>query len=287
MASGMNSQENALVGRVALVTGGSRGIGFGIAKALAQAGADVGIMAQDPSMLQKALEAIQIASSKKTLAIAGDVTDSEDVLRCVEAMETEIGPTSILVNSAGQSLSVGPVWNTDPAVWWRDVEVNLRGTFLVSRAVVGRMIELSMPGCVINLASAAGNVPLPMASAYACSKAAIQRFTDSAALSLSPHQISMFALSPGMVHTEMTERLVSSPEVHRWMPEWREAPPDKWTPIERVCKTAVLLASGRANALSGRFIHATLNVQHLIEEAEEIRAKDLYTLRLREPERSR
>jgi NAD(P)-dependent dehydrogenase (short-subunit alcohol dehydrogenase family) len=281
------TEKFPLRGRNALVTGGSRGIGLAIATAFAKSGAEVAIIARSTQALENATKTIEEAGGKKVIGVSCDVTNESEVQEAIAFIEQKLGNISVLVNSAGQSSAIGPIWETDPQLWWRDVEVNLKGTFLVTREIVGRMIQHSLPGCIINLSSAAGNFPVPMSSAYACSKAAIQRFTDSLAPTIKSHGITVFAYSPGTVRTDMTQHFVNSSEVHRWMPEWRDISPERWTPIEKVGEVAVLLASGQADALSGRFIHIHSDINRLVGDAEKIKEKDFYVLRLREPHISR
>jgi NAD(P)-dependent dehydrogenase (short-subunit alcohol dehydrogenase family) len=134
---------------VALVTGASRGVGQELARAIAaDGGFDVAIAAR--SDLGATAELVE-GSGRRAVALSLDVTDASSVAAAVDRVERELGPIELVVNNAGTDRAFGPLWKADPELWWADVEVHLRGTFLVSSAVLPPMLERGA-GRVINVA---------------------------------------------------------------------------------------------------------------------------------------
>jgi 3-oxoacyl-[acyl-carrier protein] reductase len=245
---------------VALVTGGGRGIGAGIAQELADAGMKVAVSARSRDEVERVAEGIG------GLAIVADVSREEDVERMVAEVERELGPIDLLVNNAGVAGWEGTAWETPVDRWWGVFEVNVLGAYLCCRAVIPGMIERG-GGRIVNTGSGAAYLPGSLSSAYAASKAALYRFGETLAEQLRPNGIPVFTISPGLVRTEMTEDR---------FPE--DAP---WTPPELAPRLVRVLASGRADALRGRYVHAEHDdIEDLIRRADEIVENDLNAIRL-------
>jgi NAD(P)-dependent dehydrogenase (short-subunit alcohol dehydrogenase family) len=259
---------------VALVTGASRGVGQALALELASAGNDVAIAAR--SDLTETAGAIE-ATGGRVLPLALDVTDAPAVADAVNRVESELGPVELVVNNAGTDRALGPLWEADPDDWWADVDVGLRGTFLVCRAVVPRMLERGF-GRIVNVSSYAALRPSPFNSAYGATKAAILSLTESLAASLVGTGVYVFAISPGYVKTAMTERLLEVNAARGWFQhlEGRGA-----LDPELAARMLLVLASGRADRLSGRFFHALDDMEKIIARADDVVANDLYVPRLR------
>ena len=218
---------------IAVVTGGSRGIGKAIADALRESGAAVTTLDRSHGV---------------------DVTERN----AVETAFAELGPVDLLVNNAGTMDAVGPAWQIDPDDWRRDIETSLFGAFNCSRAVLPGMVERGA-GRIVNVSSGVATRAYPHASAYAAAKAALRSFTQSLAAETAEHGIAVFAISPGFVWTEMTERLRDSP----WFPGFGSPSPNK---PERAADLVLRLASGELDALSGRFIHVRDDIDQLLNE---------------------
>jgi NADP-dependent 3-hydroxy acid dehydrogenase YdfG len=170
-----------------LITGGGRGLGRAIALGAAQTGAQVAVTARSASELTETVELIQQAGGR-ALALLADVTDHHAVVRMVAAVESQLGPIDVLINSAGSFRALGNAAQVDPAEWWREVEINLRGPFLCSHVVLpGMMARRS--GRIINVASAAGLQAIETVSAYGVSKAALIRLTEALAAETGPYGI--------------------------------------------------------------------------------------------------
>ena len=255
------SENRELQDKVALITGGGRGIGRFVALELAAAGATVAVAARSGD------EISQTAEEVGGLAIECDVSDRGAVERMVEQVESEYGRIDLLVANAGTSVDEhGAAWELDPADWWRIFEVNTLGVYLCCRAVIPGMLARG-GGRIVNVASGAAYLPGTRSTAYSASKAAVHRFSETLALQLEPHGIPVFSISPGLVRTKMTDDFGD------------DAP---WTPPELAPKLIRALASGRLDGLAGRYLHAEHDdVDDLAARADEILAGDLNAIRLR------
>jgi len=260
----------------AVVTGGGRGIGRAIALALAEAGFPVAVLAR--SRLEVEATCHQILERRgEAFAATCDVRDSEAVIRAVARAEEELGPTGTLVNNAGTGLALGPLWTVDPDDWWTDVETTVRGAFNACRAVVPGFVE-RRSGRIVNVASYVAVRPAPYQTGYAAGKAALLSMTEALAASLAPHGVAVFAFTPGFVHTELTRRILETSAGREWLPEvgtGRVLAPDEGA------RMVVELARGRADVLSGRFLHALDDLDDLLRRIDEIEECDLYAPRLR------
>jgi NAD(P)-dependent dehydrogenase (short-subunit alcohol dehydrogenase family) len=264
-----------LRGQVALVTGGGRGIGRAIAQALAAAGAAVVVTARSADELAETVRLIETAGGQ-TRALPADVTDRAAIEGVVVAAERAFGPVTLLVNNAGVLQPIGLAWEVDPDAWWRCLEVNLRGPYLCARAVLPGMVA-RRAGRIVNIASVAAGGAGADATAYASSKTALVRLTEGLAVETREFGVGVFAVDPGNVETAMHAYLGQSAA---WLKRrGRHAP--HYTPAAQTGALVAALAAGRADALSGRFLHVSDNVAELAGAAEAIRQDDRYALRVR------
>jgi NAD(P)-dependent dehydrogenase (short-subunit alcohol dehydrogenase family) len=268
--------EPELMDRNAVVTGGGRGIGRAIAHALAGAGASVVAVARSESQLSETAASLG-PSPGRIVPVAADVTDENAVAEMVEQAERETGPIDILVNNAGSCRAVGPLWTADAERWREDIEASLFGTLMCTRAVLPRMVA-RRTGRIINVSSYAAIRPSPYMSPYGSAKAAVLHLTNSLAAETKDYGISVFAVTPGTVHTGLTEDIMRA-AAGQELPH--QLVSKKWIPAERVGELAVFLAAGKADSLSGRFLHVLDPVADLVERADEVERDDLYVLRLR------
>jgi NAD(P)-dependent dehydrogenase (short-subunit alcohol dehydrogenase family) len=235
----------------ALVTGGGRGIGRTIAKTLSGNGFRVAVTGRTAAALEEA-----VAAGDAALPVVADATDGAAMAEAVRRAEDELGPLDLVVANAGLFAVAGPLWESDPDAWWRDVEVNVRGPLLALRYALPGMVARGS-GRVVVLGSGIGTAPMPWASAYATSKAAVMRLVDSVAGELEGTGVSVFAISPGMVATDMTE---FPEEFLVRYPDWRGMARREGLPPERAAELVLSLASGRHDHLSGRFLRTSTDL---------------------------
>lgn len=267
------------VSKVAMVTGGGRGLGRAFAEALAASGHAVGVVARSQAQLDQTVSHIE-STGGTVRAFAADVTDASAVDRAVAGIERALGPIDLLVNNAGVLGPLGPFAESDPVAWWRTLEVNLQGQILCAHRVLPRMIA-RRAGRIVNIASGGGATMFPLFSAYITSKTALIRFSECLAAEVREHGISVFAMGPGTVRTAMSEYSAQSPEGRKWLPwfraifdEGRDLPP------ERPAALLLALASGKADGLTGRYVYPADDLDRLIDAARQIDDRKLYTLQV-------
>jgi NAD(P)-dependent dehydrogenase (short-subunit alcohol dehydrogenase family) len=199
----MREQSLELVDRVALITGGGRGIGLAAARRLAEEGADIAVADLDRGSAEAAAAEVD-RLGRKALAIVMDVASPASVDEGVRAVETSLGRVDVLVNSAGILGPFLPVWETPVESWDRLIAVHLRGTFLCCRAVVPGMIARRW-GLIVNLASLAGKEGFPLDAAYCAAKAGVMAFTKSLAKEVAEYNIRVNAVAPTVIETDLVK----------------------------------------------------------------------------------
>ena len=274
-----NSALDELRGQVAIVTGASRGLGRATALALARAGARVGVVARSEEQLAETVRGVTEAGGE-ALAVVADVSDAASVERMALEVERTLGPTDLLVNNAATLGPLGPMWEADPGDWWHSIEVNLGGPYLCSHALLPGMIA-RRHGRIINVSTSAAAVAIAHMGAYVIAKTALIRFTENLAAELINSGVSVFAICPGTVRTAMSEYILESEAGKKWLPWFRKLfDRGRDVPAEKVAQLVVQLASGRADALSGRFIDVAEDLAKLVGRLDEVKRGDLYTLRV-------
>ena len=239
-----------LTGRVALVTGSSRGLGLAFARGLGAAGATVCLNGRDEQTLARAVETLRgdrIAAE----GFAFDVTDAEQVARGVAELERTFGRVDVLVNNAGINLRA-PLEDVDLATWRSVLETNLTGPLLVTQRVVKGMIERRR-GKIINICSLLSELGRNTVGPYAAAKGGLKMLTRAMATEWARHNIQANAIGPGYFATEMTRPLVEDPEFNAWITA--RTPARRWGRPAELIGPAVFLASSASDFVNGQVIY--------------------------------
>ncbi len=247
-----------LADRVALVTGGGRGIGREIALAFAREGADVAVAARTMAQVEAVAGEVR-ALGRRSLAVRLDLTDRSSIREAAREVMEEFGRVDILVNNAGV-LSKGGVADLDESTWDTTLAINLTGPFLMTQALLGQMLERGK-GRIININSTSGKIGLPYRSAYAASKHGALGFMKSLANEVAEKGITVNAICPGLVETEMWDSSVknfaaemgNTPEETREMFRQR-IPVKRYTEAWEFAPLAVYLASDDSLSVTGQAI---------------------------------
>lgn len=251
----LGNTTEPLLGRVTVVTGGARGLGYAMAEALAAAGADVALLDRLDTVADAA-DALQAATGRRCIGVSVDVTSEASVAAAFDAVSEHLDVADVLVNSAGITLGT-PLLDTTPADWRRVLDVNVTGTFVTSREFARRHVESARgnPASVVNVSSmSAFAVNIPQTQAvYNTSKAAVSMFTKSAAIEWWPHGIRVNAIAPGYFASDMTRDFVAeNPEM---ADEWvRRIPAGRMGEPEELGDLLVYLASERSSYVVGQSI---------------------------------
>lgn len=248
--------------RVALVTGGGRGLGRGLALDLVRRGFRVAVTGRDAALDS----AVAAGAAGAALALPGDATDRTAVVEAVRRTTGDLGPIDLLVANAGRFATGGVLWETDPDEWWRDVEVNLRGVQLALWAALPGMVERAA-GRVVALGSGFGNLASPYATAYGTAKTAVHRLVESVAAELGGTGVTAFAVSPGRARTDMTLGFPAA--FLAGFPEYDRPPVDGWSPPDAVQELVARIADGELDALSGRFLHVRTDLARALAAADD------------------
>ena len=231
-----------LDGKVALVTGASRGLGAGIATGLREAGATVVGTSRDSK------SAAQLAEHLGTVPAVMDVTDVASVQASVDRVASEFGHLDLLINNAGLNIPQS-VFDVDESSWDSVIDTNLKGTFFAAQAAARHMVARGEGGRIINVASQAGVVGIEERSAYGASKSGVILLTKVLAIELAQHEITVNAVAPTFIATELTRSTLEDPE-------WRERilsriPLGRVGEVEDVVAAAVYLASPAGAMVTG------------------------------------
>ena len=237
-----------LAGRVAMVTGGTRGIGLAIARLLADDGASVVVSGRDPGRLESAAKELE-ALGASVLAVAADAAQREDADRLVEAARERFGRIDVLVNNAGITRDQLLVRMKD-ADWDTVMETNLRGVFLMTRAV-GKVMMRQKSGRMINISSAAGAMGNPGQVNYSAAKAGVIGLSKAAARELAHWNILVNAVAPGLIETDMTATI--SAEAREGL--MQQVPLKRIGTAREVAEVVRFLAGDGAGYITGQVIH--------------------------------
>lgn len=252
---------------IALITGGSRGIGLSLARFLADSGYRVALTGRNPETLLAARSSLE---QDAVFSVAGDASNPDDVVRAVDETVSHWGPIDLLVNNAGILGPQGSFLETDIQDMWAVQEVNIRGPLLFMKAVLPSMLERQQ-GTIINMGSYAAVRSIPGNPAYSASKAALAKISESVGLEIRGSGVRVFCVSPGLVETDMTR----DTDLFKSVPKQYTSQPEAvCTLIQR------LINEARDDAFNGRFFHVTDDLDAVLHNAETIQDGGLYRLSL-------
>jgi NAD(P)-dependent dehydrogenase (short-subunit alcohol dehydrogenase family) len=235
-----------LTGKVALITGASKGLGKAMALALAEAGAKLALVSRDERLLAETAAAIA-AQDAEAGVFPADISDEAQVLALEKAVAARFGRIHILINNAGINLRK-PVTDFTLEEWNRIQTTNVTGAFLMCRSFVPHLKGQGY-GRILNMASMFGHVSLPGRTAYSTSKAALLGFTKALALELAPEKITVNAISAGPFATEINKALTENAELTQFF--LSRIPVGRWGKVEEIGQLAVYLCSEAAGFITG------------------------------------
>lgn len=253
--------------QVVCVTGASRGIGKAVALGFLARGADVLLLARSFSPKDRTPNGYPADASDRIMARRCNVTDFWQVSRCVDGALGRWARIDVLVNAAAVLGSTGPLWESDPAAWRDAINVNLIGTYNTMRCVLPAMVAAGR-GKIVNFAGGGAAYGYPLFGAYAASKVAVVRLTETVALEARSHGVQANAIAPGAIETDMLRQVRAVGGEVRTVGT-----------VERAVKLVLFLASPASGHVTGRFIHAGDHYEEIPVDA----PPDLFTLRRVQP----
>jgi gluconate 5-dehydrogenase len=240
-----------LDGKCALVTGGSRGIGFGIAKALAEAGADIALVARSEDQLQQARERLG-ATGRHIRLFPFDMGQVDGIDELYARITADTGGIDILINNAGGTRR-GPAETMSSEDWNFVINLNLTSVFTLCRAFTRQRIASGKPGKIVNIASLMSESVREQNAPYAASKGGIRQLTKALAVDWAKYGINVNAIGPGYIRTELTKSLWSDGKFDQWVRE--RTPAGRWGSPEDLAYAALFLASPASDFITGHILY--------------------------------
>lgn len=239
-----------LTGRTALVTGSSMGIGFALARGLAEAGAKLVLNARNAERLEEAAEALR-REGVEVEALAFDVTDHEAVRTAIDGFEAEHGAIDILVNNAGMQHRT-PLEDFPPDAFERLIQTNIASVFHVGQACARHMIARE-GGKIINIASVQAQLARPGIAPYTATKGAVANLTKGMATDWAKYGLNCNAIAPGYFDTPLNAALVADPDFTAWLE--KRTPAGRWGKVEELVGACIFLASGASQFVNGHVLY--------------------------------
>jgi len=250
--AGMENDRFDFMGKRALVTGGGRGIGFAIAKGLAEQGADVAIVARTAEQLDRACEEIRADTGRKALSFPYDLENIEGIEGLFADVVEQTGGVDILANCAGMTVR-GASEDVNLADWERVQKVNLKAVLVLSQAFCRHRKDVGEGGSIVNIGSLTCDGARPTTAAYAASKGGLLMLTKTLAVEWAKYGINVNAIGPGYIATDLTASLQADEEFSKWV--LSKTPAARWGQPEDLVGAAVLLASPAGAFITGQIIY--------------------------------
>ncbi len=246
----MDSSLFDLTGFLALVTGSSQGIGYALAKGLAEHGAEVILNGRDEARLEAAAQQLQAEGAKVAISVF-DVTDGEAVKHGIDGIEKDIGPIGILINNAGMQFR-SPLEDFSAEGWEQLLKTNISSVFYVGQAVAKHMIGRGH-GKIVNIASVQSELARPGIAPYTATKGAVKNLTRGMATDWARHGLQINALAPGYFKTPLNQTLVDNAEFSTWLE--KRTPAGRWGNVEELVGAAVFLSSRASSFVNGHTLY--------------------------------
>ncbi len=233
-----------------LITGSSGGLGFTFANGLAARGAKIALNGTNKEKLFEARRRME-EKGFETYAFPFDVTSSKAVNAEIERISSEVGPIDVLINNAGVNLRA-PAEEMDEETWDKVININLKGAFLVSKAVGSQMIK-QKSGKIINICSMQSEIGRATISPYAASKGGLKMLTKNLAVEWAKHNIQVNGVGPGYFKTEMTKPLYENKEFDQWL--CARTPANRWGNTEELLGAVIYLSAAASNYMNGQILY--------------------------------
>lgn len=251
-----------LEGKIAVVTGGGRGIGRAIALLCAAEGADVAVAARSADQIEEVAALIE-AQGRRALAVVTDLREPDQVTRLADTVADELGEVDVLVNNSGVAGPMAPMWEIDPAEWRETIDVNVTGTYLCCRAFLPRMVARKS-GSIVVIGSVTGKRPLQNRTPYAASKLALVGLVRTLAWEVGEYGIRANVVSPGPVEGERLGKVIEGQAKARGLTIEAAAeelaagsPLRRFIPAQDVAQAVVFLASDAGASVTGEDLNVS------------------------------
>jgi 3-oxoacyl-[acyl-carrier protein] reductase len=288
--SAAHEQSASLTGRGAIITGANQGLGRAIATAFVRAGASVVLAARGEKLLrqvQQELSALPLRPGQRVYHLTGDVSSADSCAAIVRQARESLPELTVLVNNAGVYGPMGAIEDVDWDAWVEAIRINLFGTVLMCRAAIP-LLRARGYGKIINLSGGGATAPLPRISAYAASKAAVVRLTETFAEELRAAHVDVNAIAPGALNTRLLDEVLAAgpDKVGREFYDRSLKQRDSGgVPLDKGAALAVFLASAASDGITGRLLSAAWDDwTNLPGRRERLAKSDIYTLRRIVPE---
>ena len=273
-----------LSGLNAIITGANRGFGFEVAKKFVEEGASIVICGRDTDQVKQAVDSLQILSSSQQtiIGLPLDVSKEENVKKLIDTAIEKLKRIDIVVNNAGVYGPKGLIEDIDSAEWISAININLFSVFFMCKWILPHMKQ-NNAGKIINLSGGGATAPLPRISAYATSKAAVVRLTETLAEECKEYSIEINAIAPGALNTRLLDEILEAGPYKVGRAFYEKAlkqKSDGGTPLDLGASLCVYLASSKSNGITGKLISAPWDPwQNLAHYREDLKNSDIYTLR--------
>lgn len=264
-----------------LITGGSMGIGYAAAEACLKAGGRVVICARRAKDLETAQKNLKSKGYQNIVSLTADVTKRTDIDKAIDKVEAAFGPLNAVIHAAGVYGPIGNIMETDPEKWLNNININLFGTYLIARQSCLRF-KKNGGGRIALFSGGGASGPLPNYSAYAASKVAIVRFTETISEEMSSYGIEVNCIAPGFVATRFHEETINAGKLagEKFLEFTKEQLKKGGVPASKGAETAAFLISDEAKGITGKFVSSVHDqYKDWPKHLNELKASDIFTLR--------